>query len=206
VHIENIEMTDDQNSAAQKLTGGLCVMNAGGIGQRGKLSQLAKGRFNGKDIATNKPAYIRAMVESWPDESTIIWCRFNDEQDAMERTFPEAASIRGDTKPEQRIKLINEFTSGVRRVIISKPKVMGFGLNLQIATRQIFNGLNDSYEDFHQCVKRSNRIGSTRPLNVHIPITEIEEPMVRTVMEKAHRVQQDTEEQERLFKALRLEV
>ncbi len=206
VHIDHIELTDAQNAAAQKLTGGLCVMNAGGIGQRGKLSQLAKGRFNGQDIATNKPAYIRGMVDSWPDESTIIWCRFNDEQDAMERVFPDAASIRGETKTEQRSTLIREFKEGRRKVLVSKAKVMGFGLNLQIATRQIFNGLNDSYEDFHQCVKRSNRIGSTRPLNVHIPITEIEEPMVQTVLQKAKRVQQDTEEQERLFKQLCLEI
>jgi len=89
-------------------------------------------------------------------------------------------------------------------VLISKPKILGFGLNLQIATRQVFSGLQDSYEEFWQAVKRSNRIGSTRPLNVHIPVTEIEVPMIQTVLEKAKRVQQDTEEQERLFKTLRM--
>jgi SNF2 family DNA or RNA helicase len=84
-------------------------------------------------------------------------------------------------------------------VLISKGKVLGFGLNLQIATRQVFSGLQDSYELFHQCVKRSNRIGSTRPLNVHIPVTEIERPMIDTVLRKAKRIDEETAEQERIF-------
>jgi SNF2 family DNA or RNA helicase len=85
-------------------------------------------------------------------------------------------------------------------VLISKSKILGFGLNLQIATRQVFSGLQDSYESFYQAVKRSNRIGSTRPLNVHIPITDVERPMVESVLRKSGRVQRDTEEQERIFK------
>jgi hypothetical protein len=85
-------------------------------------------------------------------------------------------------------------------VLISKPRILGFGLNLQVATRQVFSGLQDSYEQFYQCVKRSNRVGSTKPLNVHIPVTELEEPMIETVLRKAHRVEQDTIEQEQLFR------
>ena len=199
VHIDYIDLTGEQRKASQSLTGGLFVNNVGGIGSRGKLSQLAKGRLNGEDVATNKPEFIRQMVESWPDESTLIWCRYNDEQDAMERVFPDAASIGGDTPQDKRLRLIDEFKRGERRVLISKPRILGFGLNLQIATRQVFSGLQDSYEEFYQAVKRSNRVGSTKPLNVHIPITELEEPMIQTVLEKAKRVQADTEQQEKLF-------
>ena len=84
--------------------------------------------------------------------------------------------------------------------MISKPKILGFGLNLHIATRQVFSGLQDSYEQFYQAVKRSNRVGSTRPLHVHIPVTEIERPMIQTVLTKADRILQDTNEQERIFR------
>jgi hypothetical protein len=67
----------------------------------------------------------------------------------------------------------------------------------------VFSGLQDSYEKFYQAVKRANRIGSTRPLNVHIPVTDIELPMIETVLSKARRVQEDTETQERIFKKAR---
>jgi hypothetical protein len=199
IHVETIELTDEQRTAAQTLTGQLVTTNVGGIGDRGKLSQIAKGKGG---IATNKPEYIRNMVESWPDESTIIWCHYNNEQESMERLFPGAVSISGATPQADRETGIARFKSGEARILISKPKVLGFGLNLQVCTRQVFSGIKDSYEEFYQAVKRSNRIGSTRPLNVHIPVTELEMPFVDNVLRKAGRVESDTIEQEKLFKEI----
>jgi superfamily II DNA or RNA helicase len=199
VHIHQVPTTEEQRKELYKETGQMFAASMGGIASRGKLGQIAKGQLRGKKIDTNKPQYIRDLVDMWPDESTIIWCIYNAEQESMEATFPEAASIRGDTPHEKRLELINDFKAGRRKVLISKPKILGFGLNLQIATRQVFSGLQDSYESFYQAVKRSNRIGSTKPLNVHIPVTDLEEPMVQNVLRKAKMVQQDTEEQERIF-------
>lgn len=198
IHIDHIELTDGQRKAAQKVTGSLIANQIGGIGDRGKLSRIAKG---GDSL---KPEFIRSQVDSWPDESTIIWCHYNDEQASMERMFPDAVSISGDTPEEKRQIGIDAFKRGENRVLISKGKILGFGLNLQICTRQIFSGLKDSYEEFYQCVKRSNRIGSTRALNVHIPVTELEVPFVDNVLRKADRVQSDTEQQEILFKEIGL--
>ena len=202
VTMHDVPLTRVQQDAIQDTTGQLIVTHSGGIGQRSKLGQISKGKYNGSAIATNKPSYIRALVDSWPTESTIIWCIYNLEQDSMERAFPEAASMRGATPYEERIKMIEAFKSGTCKILISKPKILGFGLNLHIATRQVFSGLQDSYESYYQAVKRSNRVGSTQPLNVHIPMTSAERPMVDNVLRKAHRVHQDTLEQEKLFHAL----
>lgn len=197
VHIDHIELTDQQRKAAQDLTGRLITTSVGGLGERGKLSQIAKGKGG---IETNKPAFIRSLVDSWPDESTIIWCHYNDEQESMERTFPDAVSISGDTPEDKRQQYIDDFKGGRVKVLISKPKILGFGLNLQVCTRQVFSGLKDSYEEYYQAVKRSNRIGSTRALNVHIPVTELEMPFVENVLRKASRVEDDTRQQEELFR------
>jgi hypothetical protein len=199
VHIHHIDLTDEQRNAAQALTGNLVTTSVGGIGQRGKLSQIAKGK-NG--IASNKNDFIRSLVDSWPDESTIIWCNYNDEHDQMEATFPDAVSVSGDTKESDRQTMIDRFKSGEVKTLITKPKILGFGLNLQVCTRQVWSGLKDSYEEYYQGVKRSNRIGSTRPLNVHIPVTELEVPFVENVLRKANRVEHDTNEQMRLFKEI----
>ena len=196
-HIHDVDLTDEQRSAVFDATGELFVTNAGGITKRSKLSRIGKGSDG---IESRKPAFIKSLVESWPEESTIIWCHFNAEQDGIAKLFLDAANIDGSTPHDERETLIDDFKAGRRRVLISKPKILGFGLNLQIATRQVFSGLQDSYESYYQAVKRSNRVGSTRPLNVHIPVTEIEVPMIESVLTKASRVQQDTDEQERLFK------
>lgn len=203
VHIHDVPLTAEQREATQDTTGALFATEAGGITTRQKLGQIAKGSVGGVEIPTNKPAFIRDLIASWPDESTIVWCLYNAEQDAIERAIPGAVSIRGETPYEQRVEMIRRFKAGEARVLISKPKVLGFGLNLQIATRQVFSGLQDSYEQYYQAVKRSNRYGSTRPLNVHIPVTELERPMVDSVLRKAHRVEEDARAQEELFRAAR---
>lgn len=200
VHIHEVPLTAQQQDLAFTKTGTLFANNIGGITSRSVLSQIAKGCYKGERVDTVKPEYIRKLVDSWPDESTIIWCKYNTEQDIIAAAFPQAANVDGDTPYETRAKMVDDFKAGRRKVLISKPKILGFGLNLQIATRQVFSGLQDSYEEFYQAVKRSNRYGSTRPLNVHIPVTEIERPMVETVLAKARRVQHDTEEQERIFR------
>lgn len=200
VHRHHIPLTKDQQNATYETTERLFADKIGGIGSRSVLSQIAKGNNRGKPIETNKPEYIRNLVESWPTESTIIWCIYNEEQRMMERTFPEAASITGATPHDKRQEIIEAYLRGDIKILISKPKILGFGLNLQICTRQVFSGLQDSYESYYQAVKRSNRYGSTLPLNVHIPYTDIEFPMIQTVLDKSDRVQRDTEEQERIFK------
>lgn len=200
VHIHDVPLTDEQTQLAYNHTGTLFADRIGGITSRSVLSQIAKGSHRGNDIQTRKPAFIRSLVDSWPDESTIIWCWYNREQEILASTFPEAHSITGATTYEDRMAMLADFKSGRTRVLISKPRILGFGLNLEIATRQVFSGLVDSYEAYYQAVKRSNRYGSTRPLHVHIPVTDLERPMIETVLHKAHRVQEDTETQERIFR------
>jgi len=195
VNIEEVEMSDQQARSVQELTGQLFVTNLGGITTRAKLSRMAKCESSGK------PKYIAELVREFGRESTIIWCRYNDEQQAILQLLPEAASIDGNTPHEERQKIIDSFKAGKIRVLITKPKILGFGLNLQICTRQVFSGLQDSYEEYYQAVKRSNRIGSSRPLMVHIPVTDIERPMIENVLRKASRVELDTKKQEEMFRA-----
>ena len=205
IHEHDIALTGEQQTIFRQETGELFANRMGGIRTRGKLGQLAKGYFNGQDVPTNKPEAVKALTESWPDESTIVWCIYNREQDQLAAIMPDAASISGSTPIDTRMKLIEEFKSGKRKVLITKPKILGFGLNLQMATRQVFAGLQDSYESFYQAVKRSNRYGATHPLNVHIPMTDLERPMVDNVLRKANRIDADTRVQERYFRRATLE-
>lgn len=194
VHIHDVELTDDQNEKIRELTGSLFATTAGGITNRSKLARIAKG---GDSL---KPAFIKSLIESWPDESTLVWCKYNEEQDHLAKYLPNSASITGTTPEHERERIIADFQAGKVKTLISKSRILGVGMNLQIATRQIFSTCHDSFEEYFQAVKRSNRVGSTRPLNVHLPITDAERPMLENVLEKADRVQADTDEQERIFK------
>jgi hypothetical protein len=192
-------MTQDQKDWIHKELGTLIATRAGGITKRSAYGQVAKGFWKGREFETNKPGYIAELIDGWrQNESTLVWCLYDKEQSSVHATVG-GESMDGKTPMKDRVPMIDRFKSRQTDVLISKPKILGFGLNLQVATRQVFSGLQDSYEAYYQCVKRSNRIGSTLPLNVHIPITEIEEPMVENVLRKAKRVESDTREQESLF-------
>mgnify|MGYP000993685903 FL=1 len=122
----------------------------------------------------------------------------------MEKVLPDALSIKGATPMGKRREMIHAFQTGRVNKLISKPDVLGFGLNLQIATKQMFSSLIDSYEKFHQAIHRSNRIGSTEALDVHIPVLEIERPMAENVLRKMTMIDRDTRTQERIFRAAQL--
>ncbi len=200
VHIHDVELTPEQTEAVWDL-GGDMYGTPGGITSRLKLSQLAKGRgAGGKEVATKKPTFIRDMIGQWRSkQSTIVWCKFNAEQDHLAKILPSSASMDGRTPHPERERMLADFKAGKVRTLISKPDVLGFGLNLQVATRHVFSTLVDSYEEFFQCVKRSNRVGSTEDLNVHLPVTSIERPMIDTVLRKAKRVREDGDEQQRIY-------
>lgn len=200
VHIHDVPMTDEQRDAVHMKTGQLYVNELGGIASRARLATIAKGFEGGRRVDTHKTDYIRSLLASWPEESSLVWCIYNREQDIIADAIPACGSIDGTTPLEERERMIAAFKSGHTKTLVTKAKILGFGLNLQVATRQVFSGLQDSYENYYQCVKRSNRFGATRPLNVHIPVTEIERPMIETVLTKARRVEQDTREQEEIFK------
>jgi hypothetical protein len=199
-HIHDVEMTDEQRQWMRRHLGTLVATKPGGITKRSALGQVAKGEWKGETFPTNKPRFIADLVSQWRDaESTLVWCIYDHEQEGIHAALG-GDSMDGKTPMAKRLEMIDRFKRGESRVLVSKSRILGFGLNLQVATRQVFSGLQDSYEAFWQCVKRSNRIGSTLPLNVHIPITELEVPMVETVLAKAKRVESDTREQESLFR------
>ncbi len=133
-----------------------------------------------------------------------MWCKYNPEQDFLFRYLsahlPAVESITGSTPLAKREQIIEAFQEGRIRTLLSKSKIMGLGLNLQVATRQVFSTCQDSWEEFQQAVMRSNRVGSTRDLNVHIPITCLERPMLDTIFVKADRIEEDAREQESLFR------
>jgi superfamily II DNA or RNA helicase len=200
IHHHYVELTQEQVALTMKMSGALFPVKTGGIASRASYASIAKGWYRDKEVPTNKPEAILELIRAAPGESIIVWCLYNKEQEILERWLPDAVSLKGTTAYETRQAGINAFKAGDVKVLISKPKILGLGLNLHVATQQIFSGLQDSYEGFYQAIKRSNRIGSTRPLNVHIPYTDLEEPMIRNVMRKAAYVNEDSREQERIFR------
>lgn len=125
-----------------------------------------------------------AKMANASDEPWLIWCDLNAEGDALEKAIPDAVQVAGSHSNDVKEKALTDFSEGKIRVLVSKPKIAGFGMNWQHCAKIAFCGLSDSYESFYQAVRRCWRFGQTRPVDVHIVVSDIEEPVVRNIERK----------------------
>ncbi len=126
-----------------------------------------------------------AICNYLSSEQWVIWCDLNVEQDALEKAFGDLAfSVRGSDPSEEKESRLMRWLAGERPVIISKPSIMGFGINMQCAHNMAFVGVTDSYEAFYQAVRRCWRFGQTRPVHVHIYASQLEGAIVANLKRK----------------------
>ena len=69
-------------------------------------------------------------------------------------------------------------------ILLSKPSITGYGLNLQQCRNMAFVGLSDSYEQLYQSIRRCWRFGQTKPVNVHVITAETEGAVVSNIKRK----------------------
>lgn len=120
-----------------------------------------------------------------PEQAWLIWCELNDEQDALERLFGDLAlSVRGSDTADEKERAIRSWLSGDRPVMISKPSIMGFGLNFQHCQRMAFVGVTDSFESYYQAVRRCWRFGQKRDVHVHVFASSAEGAVIANLRRK----------------------
>jgi DNA modification methylase len=118
------------------------------------------------------------------NEQWIIWCGLDDESTAATKALPDSIEVTGSQSPDDKAIAFERFQDGDIRILITKPKIGGFGMNFQNAHNMIFFGLNDSWETFYQAVRRQYRYGQLKEVNVYIIISTQEEEIYRNIMRK----------------------
>ena len=105
-------------------------------------------------------------------------------------------SMRGEFDPQDAVNADREsaeklaaFTRGEIRVLVTKPSICGFGMNWQHCADTGFVGLNDSFEQVYQAVRRFWRYGQTQPVTVHFVAASTE----GAVLENLRRKEADAE-------------
>ena len=119
----------------------------------------------------------------------LIWCGLNAESEAMAAAVPDAVEVRGDDTHAEKAGAIEAFIQGDIRVLVSKAKILGFGLNFQHCHQQIFLGLSDSYEMYYQCLRRSWRYGQRHPVDAYVVVSSAERFVVENVRAKERRAE-----------------
>jgi hypothetical protein len=126
----------------------------------------------------------RAAAITPDDRPFVWWCNLNSESEALAKAIPGAVEVRGsDSEAEKERKLV-DFSEGRTRVLVTKPSICGHGMNWQHCSDTGFVGLNDSFEQVYQAVRRFWRFGQTRTVNVHFIAAETEGAVVANIRRK----------------------
>lgn len=124
------------------------------------------------------------VVNADTSEPWIIWCHLNDEAELLQSLIPGSVNVQGSDSPESKSKNLLGFAHGDVRVLISKAKIAGYGLNMQHCARMAFVGLDDSFEKFYQAVRRCYRFGQKRSVKVHLFTAENEGQILANLKRK----------------------
>jgi len=116
-------------------------------------------------------------------DSAVVWCQYNPEGDRLEKDIPGSVQISGSDSLEAKEEKLLAFLDGSARVLITKPKIAGLGLNLQHCAHVVCF-VDHSYEQFYQCVRRCYRFGQKRSVTLDVIATEGEINVARNMARK----------------------
>ena len=117
-------------------------------------------------------------------DRAISWCHLNDEGRLLTRLIEGAVEVAGSQSPDEKEEKLVAFINNEIRVLVTKPSVAGFGLNLQNCHRMTFFP-SHSWEMYYQSVRRCWRFGQTDPVIVDIVASEGGRNVLRNLERKA---------------------
>lgn len=118
------------------------------------------------------------------DRPFVWWCNLNSESEALAAAIPDAVELRGSDSDDDKERKIVQFLNGEIRVLVTKSSIAGFGLNFQHCADTGFVGLNDSFEQVFQAIRRFWRFGQTKPVTAHFISAETEGAVIANLRRK----------------------
>jgi len=159
-----------------RATGQMFFTKIGGITGRAQLR---------RSTIMVKVSRAVAEIQSAPGQ-WIVWHGLNDEGRTLHTQLSDSVLVEGADSLESKIRKIQAFIQNdpSARVLITKPSIAGFGLNLQNCHQVMFLGMNDSYEQWYQAIRRCWRFGQRYPVRVVPVLTEMERTIYDNVRGK----------------------
>lgn len=120
-----------------------------------------------RDSAPERVAKTLELINQKPDAPWLIWVNTNDEQQLVKSVIDGVVSVDGADSREVKEDRLIGFSTGKYRRLVTKPKIAGFGMNWQRCADMVFCGVNYSFEQQYQAIRRCYRFGQQKPVHVH---------------------------------------
>ena len=118
------------------------------------------------------------------DKQWIVWVGMDSESHAVASSIEDAIEVKGSQTPDYKAQAFEEFQDGKHRVLVTKGRIGGYGMNFQNAHKMAFFGLSHSWELLYQCIRREWRYLQAHKVDVHIIMSDVEEGIYQNVMRK----------------------
>lgn len=116
-------------------------------------------------------------------DSAVVWCHLNPEGDRLVKEISGAVQVKGSQSIEEKEELLLSFLKKESRVLVTKAKIAGLGLNMQHCAH-VVTFVDHSWEKFYQCIRRCYRFGQKRPVRLDVIATEGEVNVKRNMDRK----------------------
>lgn len=132
----------------------------------------------------DRVAAVARLVNRQTDRQWIVWCHLNDEASALVKAIPDAVEVSGSDTTNDKTERLLWFADGKIRVLVTKSKIAGMGMNFQSCHSMAFVGLNNSFEQVYQAIRRCWRFGQSKPVDVYMIAAETEGAVVANLEAK----------------------
>ena len=156
-----------------------------GEGMLFRIPEMSATSFHHEKRLTLKQRCEKAAELATHDKPVTVWCETNEESALLAELIPDAREVRGDMDADKKEALLLGFAEGDFRVIVTKPKLAGFGVNWQHCAHAVFASISFSYEQHYQAVRRSHRFGQTERVRNDIVISDTEAQVWNIVQRKS---------------------
>lgn len=127
---------------------------------------------------------VADIVNAKPDESFIIWVKQNEEGETLRNLLPDAIEVKGNDSPEWKKSKLLGFANNEFRILITKAKIGGFGMNFQNCHNMIFASPDFSFESLYQSIRREWRFGQKHEVNAWLITTDTMQNVINSIKRK----------------------
>lgn len=150
-----------------------------------RMPEMSATSFHREKVLTlRQRCELAAELANSHDRPVTVWCERDDESELLTKLIRDAREVKGSMTPEQKEDLLLGFPDGAYRVIVTKPKLAGFGVNWQHCAHAVFGSISFSYEQHYQAERRSHRFGQKEQVVNDVVISDTESPVWQTILRK----------------------
>lgn len=176
LHLHTIDITLSETLTQQSDGAQLYLFP---VEARGLSAQRNAHKISQRDRVAGIAEMVSRSTDQW-----VVWGETNDECDLVTKMIRDSVQVAGRDTEQHKEDSAMRFVRGDIRVLVSKAKIFGHGLNWQHCSHAAYLSWSNKFEQFDQSLHRIHRYGQQHEVHAHIATTDFDGAIVRNIDRK----------------------